>query len=111
MVALSDYILTKDFYDPNETHFLPEGMALQPGERLVLFCDDDVDDGLLHMHFKLDRDGDRIFLLKKGLEQDLIWMDEISFGLLPSDTAYGRPACGQDAKILGRPTPGEPNIE
>jgi len=110
-VVLSDYILTKDFYDPNETHFLPADMALQPGERIVLFCDDDVEDGPLHMHFKLDRDGDRIFLMKRGPDEDLVWMDEISFGSTPTDTAYGRAACGEEARILARPTPGGPNIE
>jgi hypothetical protein len=107
-VALADYLLTKDFYDPNVTKILPD-LVLKPGDYIVLFCDDDVEDGPLHLHFKLDADGDRIFLMKRSPDDSWIWMDEMSFKAVQPDTAVGRPACDQPAVELTEPTPGAPN--
>lgn len=108
-VRLSDYLLTKDFYDPNVTRLLPEGIVLKPGETIVFFCDDDTHEGPLHLHFKLDADGDRVFLMKRGSEDALVWMDELSFGAMPPDVSWGRPGCDEDAVELAEPTPGAVN--
>ncbi len=107
VVSLTDVALTKDYYDPAETWLFPEGLGLAPGEQLVVFCDDDTNQGPLHTHFRLDKAGDEVVLMRVGEVRTLL--DAYSFGPLPADTAFGRTACGSEPGILAQPTPRAPN--
>jgi hypothetical protein len=74
---------------------------------LVVFCDEDSQQGPCHAPFKLTRTGDRVYLVDLGTGSAL---DSLSFGLLPTDTSFGIVGVGTEPPLLGWPTPGEPNV-
>ncbi len=80
---------------------------MEPGARLVVFCDDAPAEGPLHASFVLDGNGDTVALAR--LDPVSTLLDSISFGAMPPDAAFGIPAGGVDPALLLRPTPGEAN--
>ena len=75
----------------------------------MIFCDDEVDQGLLHAPWQLDRAGDSIVLLHIKPDGTRVLLDNLSFGPLARDTAFGRPNNRGPAVPLARSTPGQPN--
>lgn len=109
VLSLTDVGLTKDFFDDQAAWLFPPGTSLAPQERLVVFCDRDIDEGPLHAHFRLDRAGETVLLVRKAAGDMWTLLDSMTFGPLPPDTAFGRPACDRAPTILAHPTPGAPN--
>ena len=107
-VALDGFALTKAFFDDDAAWPFPPGVTLAPGERLVVFCDKDEEEGSLHASFRLDRDGDVVLLVRAG--EPPAPVDALAFGPLADDEAFGRPSCGAEPQVLAAPTPGGPNI-
>lgn len=107
--SLDGLALTKEYFDEDEAWPFPEGLVLDPGERLVLYCDRDLHQGPLHAGFRIDRDGDQIILVRPGETLDVL--DSIAFDRLEDDVAYGRLGCGEEPQLLGWPTPGGVNEE
>lgn len=76
---------------------------------LILWADDDVEEGVLHCNFKLSKSGEKLELYSKD-EGKIIEIDEIEFDSLGADKSYGRLVDGEEKfGILNEPTPGNPN--
>jgi len=106
-LSLDGLALCKDYFDHLSAWHFP-AYTLGPGERLVVFCDEDVRDGMWHTNFKLQRDGDRVFLVRA----DELWtiLDSLSFATLPTDASFGILGSGFDAQLLAWPTPNGANL-
>jgi len=87
----------------------PDTMStIAPGDFLLIWCDDDETQGPLHTNFKLNMDGEQIFLLKSN---GVTIIDSISFGLQTIDQSYGRIPDGNDQWSFMVPTPGLSNTD
>jgi hypothetical protein len=106
-VSLDGLALTKDYFARDSAWHFPSNVWLASGERAIVFCDDDVNQGPLHASFKLTRAGDRVFLMAAAEWRIL---DSLSFGPLPADTSFGVLGAGTDAQLLAWPTPGAENL-
>ncbi len=93
-VLLSDYYLTDDLRDPIRWRF-PE-MTLAEGGYLLVWADEDLQQGPLHANFKLDRNGERIALHRREAGAGTVGPDDIDpvdlvfFGPQVSDVSRGR---------------------
>jgi hypothetical protein len=106
-IDLGGLALSRDYYDRASAWNFPSNRWVQPGEKLIVFCDDDRTDGPLHASFKLVRTGDRIFLIQINT-----WtvIDSLSFGPLPTDASFGVIGTDVEAQWLAWPTPGADNL-
>jgi len=106
-IHLGGYALSLDYFTRSAAWSFPNGRLIQPGERLVVFCDSDQSQGPLHASFKLLKAGDRVFLIQTNT-----WtiVDSLSFGAMPNDTSFGVIGAGAIANWLAWPTPGAENI-
>jgi len=102
-VYLSGFTLTDDLTIPDK--WTVPDQVLEPGGYLVIWCDNDPEDGPLHANFKLAAGGEDVALY---LGDELI--DHVSFGVQTADISYGRE---RDAELpwvfFEVPTPGETN--
>jgi hypothetical protein len=104
---LDGLALTLDYFDHRSAWHFPSNSWLWPGERAIVFCDNDPKQGPLHATFKLLRRGDRVFLIQAS---EWTILDSLSFGPLPQDTSFGLLGNGTDAQWLAWPTLGVENI-
>ena len=75
---------------------------------LLIWTDDDVDDGYLHTNFKLSASGESISLFDPNLNL----VDHIDFEEQTSDISYGRSPDGiNNWQLFETPTPGDFNEE
>lgn len=82
--------------------------TIQPGGFLVLWADGNPGQGVLHLKFKLNQNGEYIGLFY----QDGRKIDGLKFGKQNENTSYGRSSDGNENwKEFSVPTPGEPNKE
>jgi hypothetical protein len=82
---------------------------LPPNERVLIWCDRDLHQGIYHASLRLDQDGDSIGLyeIADGVVQAL---DFIRFGPQQSDRSIGRSPDGAARVVpLDCPSPGPPN--
>jgi hypothetical protein len=86
--------------------FTQPGLYIQPGEHLLVWCDNEPTRPGLHTNFKLDKDGECMVLVDSDGVQLL---DAVSFGPQQSDIAYGRQPDGGEAWTFLKPTPGHSN--
>jgi hypothetical protein len=87
---------------------LPD-LTIEPGGYLVVWCDNDTDQGPLHADFKLSADGESaaLFLVDGGVPYPV---DVVTFGPQATDVAYGRYPDGDGPwQTLPVATPGGPN--
>jgi hypothetical protein len=105
--SLDGLVLSRDYYERGNAWYFPSNHSVPPGQRIIVFCDDDAGDGPLHANFKLSRSGDRVFLLDAAT-----WtvLDSLSFGPLPDNTSFGVVDDGIAAQWLAFPTPGSSNL-
>jgi hypothetical protein len=110
-VSLANVALINDYFDsdPNNVYVFPAASSLAQGQRLVVFCDGDIYEGPLHAPWGLSRAGDSVVLVQLAPDGTRVLLDNLSFGPLPADTAFGRPNDRDPAAILDHPTPGQPN--
>lgn len=106
-VNLTSYYLTDDVFEPLKWA-LPD-TTIQPGEYLLLWADNNDEEGPLHTNFGLSNDGEQIALFFKDiLETTLI--DSINFGPQSNDISFGRNGDGGDEFVFfDPPTPGTAN--
>ncbi|MFT4624770.1 MAG: hypothetical protein ACI8PZ_003430 [Myxococcota bacterium] len=84
---------------------LPDGLTLEPGGYLVIWADEEPEQGPLHADFKLAADGEQVIVV----DPDGCLTDQVVFPALGADQAWGRtPDGGLDFAIV-EPTPGGPN--
>ncbi len=105
-IDLEGLFLTDDLQQKTQWSFAP-GMKLAPGAFMVLYADNDSDQGVDHTHFKLDGLGEMLALIDDDGETVL---DSIVFDQQLDDVSYGR--FGDGGESWGyhfEPTPGTPN--
>jgi hypothetical protein len=89
---------------------IPSGITLAPrGGYLLIWCDDDLDQGPLHASFKLDGGGEEIVLFADDTHAN-VPIDWITFGPQTPDISYGRMPDGAATwTTFVTPTPGRSN--
>jgi len=79
---------------------------LDPGEHILIWADNDPEQGPLHADFKLDRDGEQVLLY----DVDGRILDHVTFGPLGPDSSYARiPDATGSWRTTDTPTPGGMN--
>ena len=102
-IALSGLYLTDDMAFP-QTYALPD-TTLEAGDYLVIWADDDTEQGPLHAAFKLTSGGETVFLLDGA-----VVADQVTFPPLGADQSYGRWPDGNGVwELLSEATPGAEN--
>ncbi len=83
-------------------------ITLEPGTFLLVWADDDEEQGPLHTNFKLDADGEFIGIFDTDASGNIL-IDGTEFGPQESDVAIGRLPNGTGAFQVVSPTPGASN--
>lgn len=106
-INLKSYFLTDDFSTPEKWAF-PDTTIL-PSEFLLIWADNDEEEGILHTNFGLSNDGEELGLyVKNGAE--LFIADTLTFGVQSNDVSFGRNGDGSDSFVFfSPPTPGASN--
>ncbi len=93
-----------DHHDGTETFVFPN-ITLDPGEYLIVWADEQPEQGDLHAPFKLDADGEEVYLVDNG-----VIIDYVTFPSLAADVPWGRWPNGSGAwQMLSLATPGAEN--
>ena len=110
-VNIGGLYITDDMGNQSSYYQIPDGgnsTIIQPGDRLLLWADNESEQGPLHLGFKLNGNGEHLALYT--VDGDSL-IDEISFGTQDVDISYGRYPDGGDNWGFMDPTPNEPNSE
>ena len=109
VVQLSGYYLTDDLSNPGKWA-LPD-TQLQAGGYLLIWTDNDDEEGSLHTNFALSKNGEELGLFYKDV---LSWspVDSVRFPALGNDQSFGRsPDQEGSFHYLQYPTPGSVNAQ
>ena len=112
-VDISGLYITDDLNNPFAWQIpfsQPELTTIQPGRFLILWADNDIEQGDLHVNIKLSGDGEQIGLAQKT-ETGYTFIDSLNFSLQAADISIGRyPDGGASMNPFTEPTPGAKNI-
>jgi spore coat protein CotH len=107
-IDLGGYRLSDDASDPTQWR-VPSGTLLAAGERVLIWADNDPEDGPLHATFKLSKSGEFLGLYAPDYCGNAA-VDEIEFGAQATDLSQSRVADGLGAwQPETPPTPEEYN--
>ena len=107
-LSLAGLFVTDDLLQPNK-FALPDS-TVQPGEFVILWADDDEEQGPMHTSFNLNADGEDAALFRSDGADGFELVSLISFGPQTTDISLGRLEDGGDAlSRFGDPTPGASN--
>jgi hypothetical protein len=81
-------------------------LYVNPGEHLIVWCDEQESQPGIHTNFKLSNDGEYIALVESD---GVTILDSISFGRQGNDTSYGRSPDASSNWSFMSPTPGIAN--
>lgn len=99
--------LSDDAGDPGNWAFPDSLPPLPPGEFLLVWCDNDLDQAGLHAGFRLSGDGEALVL---SAADGVTILDSLTFGPQQDDVSLGRLPDGSGAwQALATPTPGAAN--
>lgn len=88
---------------------VPAGTVLPAKGRLVIYCDDDLQDGPFHANFKLNWRGETLLLTGPASDGHVV-VDQVTFPTLRPDRAYARIPDGRgEWRQSALPTPDERN--
>ncbi|QDS97872.1 CotH kinase family protein [Adhaeretor mobilis] len=105
-VDLGGMYLTDDLTDSTQWQFA-DGTTIAAGGYLLIWADDDTNEGETHTSFKLSAGGEAIGLYHID---GTTLIDSIEFGAQTTDTSYGRSPDGSESWVfMSIPTPGEAN--
>jgi len=108
-VDLGGFYLTDDLDFPSLWQIpygYPEQTTISAGQALLLWADNDTEQGPLHLGFRLSAAGEQIGLSDDGI----LYVDSLSFSVQIEDWAYGRYPDGDKRwQSLSIYTPGEMN--
>lgn len=102
-INLSSFYLTDDFNKKNKWQ-MPD-VNLQPKRWILIWCDEDSAQGILHANFKLSVAGEQIGIFSLSLEA----IDTITYGPQKTDTSFGRFPDGADFWKFMNPSPNSSN--
>lgn len=102
-INLEGYFLTDDLAVPDKWTF--PNVVIPAGGYLLVWCDEDLDDGPLHADIKLSTDGESIGLFSP-ISEGMLQVDAYTFGAQTEDVSEGRMVDGgADWAFFPRPTP------
>jgi hypothetical protein len=105
MVNLKGYFLTDDPTDSTK-YKIDNDLTIPANGHLVLWCDNENNEGLNHTNFSLNRFGDFIGLVSP----QQLYIDSISFGAIYQDYSFGRRSDGDEEWVTFiNTTPNAPN--
>ena len=84
----------------------PEGSVIPANGHMLIWCDEEQDQGPFHTNFKLSSAGEFIALVAGD---GFTIIDSLSFGPQTVDVSYGRATDGSDQWMFMAPTPGFAN--
>ncbi len=106
-VNLNGFHLSDNLAVPNKWA-LP-AVDLDAGAFLLIWADEDGNEGDTHANFRLNQNGEQIGLFL-GEETDFAPVDTLTFGLQETDISTGRMPDGTEGFVVQtHPTPGQPN--
>ncbi len=107
-IELAGYFLSDKRDNLTKWVFPDSAPAIGPGEFLLVWCDEDQEQGALHTNFRLSSAGEFVALLAPDGSTVL---DSIGFPALPSNHSYARETDGDgDWIVLDEPTPEASNF-
>ncbi len=108
-VDMGGMYISDDSTNPKKFR-IPEGHAatmVPANGLLLLWADDDWEEGVLHLEIKLSKDGEFLSLYQNDGKTVL---DSVRFGEQQTDVSYGRKTDGAaEWTFFEKPTPGTPN--
>ena len=107
-INLHNHYLSDDPDNLTKWKFSDNDIIIAPYDYLLIWCDDDEDQGLLHTNFKISSDGEFIALTNPD-GQTII--DTLVFSAQVEDISFGRFPDGSPQWISMSPTPGSSNIQ
>jgi hypothetical protein len=106
-LEIAECFLSDDPDDLLKWEFPSDTPPILPGECLLVWCDEDDDQGSLHCNFKLSGSGE--FLALTGPDGSTV-LDSLTFGPQETDISWGRLPDGVGAwQALEQPSPGALN--
>ncbi|MCC7430340.1 CotH kinase family protein [bacterium] len=106
----ADFVLSGKFLTDDATNLTKwqfPGVTILAGERLLVWCDNDLTQGILHTNFKLSAGGETILFVENN---GVTILDEIVFGNQTADVSFGRsPDASNNWQFL-QPTPNGLNL-
>lgn len=106
-VDLGGRYLTDDLTDRTKWE-IPEGVTIAAGGYLVIWADEEPEQGALHADFKLSAGGEAVGLFDRDGNQ-LAQIDAVTYGSQETDVAEGRGPDGSVCRLFFEPTPGSGN--
>jgi hypothetical protein len=98
-VDLTGYFITDNPANVGKWQF-PAGTVLNPDSYLILWADEDGNQGDLHLNFKLSASGEQIYLVNP----DSLIIDQVVFGQQTPDVAFARIPNGSGPFVQKAPT-------
>lgn len=109
-VDIGGLYITDDFAEPTK-YQIPQGndsTIIQPQGFLLLWADEDLEQGVLHLDIKLSKTGEEIAFYKPD---GATLIDSVSFGQQTTDVSFGRlPNGSSNWTFFDDPTPGSTNV-
>lgn len=69
-------------------------VTMEPGDHLVLWCDDDPEEGPLHANFNIDAEGETLYLMAMDAGAPRV-VDAVTWPALPPNVSWGRVPDGE----------------
>lgn len=89
---------------------MPAGTVIEPGERLMIWCDEEPTEGPFHAAFKLSKSGESV-VLTLATAGGNVTLDQIAFGAQVTNASSGRiPEAANSIYTIFDPTPGASNV-
>ncbi|MBN2009165.1 CotH kinase family protein [candidate division KSB1 bacterium] len=102
-INLSGYSMTDEFSEP--TKWLFPDVNISPRGYLIVWADEELDQGDLHADFKIGAGGEELAIFYNGN-----FIDSLTFGEQSTDVSYGRLTDGGSVwAYFNNPSPGGPN--
>ena len=106
-VLLTGKYLTDNLNNLAKWKFVQPSLYINPGEYILIWCDEDLNQPGIHANFKLSKSGEFIALVDSNGTSIL---DSISFGAQRTDTSFGRFPNGSTSWSFMNPSPGSSNF-
>ena len=108
-VDIGGLYFTDDLNDPKK-YRMPVGndsTIIQPKAYLLLWADDDWEEGIQHIEFKLSRKGEQLAIFDS---EGVNLIDSVTFSNMAPDQSYGRISDNNSQWVIQKfPTPKSPN--